>query len=149
MPADPQNIFSRVYATTNGLLTTRTYSPYGVLRDRWIHTHPGQRKTLVETARRINSKWRCRVDNPDVYRSVVGTRQVALEQSNMAPVLTCGRRNPSRSSLNVRRAAIASIFVRIMPLWLQHFREHYFWMPALILLPRLKLVQTVVCVTHK
>jgi hypothetical protein len=58
--------------------------PYGVLRDRYILTHTGQRLTLVEMARMINGKWRVRIDDLDVYRGVVDVSQVALEQGNIA-----------------------------------------------------------------
>ncbi|GFZ63019.1 hypothetical protein PSE10A_55300 [Pseudomonas amygdali pv. eriobotryae] len=82
---DPKGFFAQIQEKDGeSLLTTRTYAPYGVLRDRYIHTHTGQRLTLVETARMINGKWRVRIDDPDTYRGVVDASQVALEQGNTA-----------------------------------------------------------------
>lgn len=83
--SDPMEFFAQIQEKDSEyLLTTRTYAPYGVLRDRYILTHTGQRLTLVETARMINGKWRVRIDDPDTYRGVVDASQMALEQGNMA-----------------------------------------------------------------
>ncbi|TFZ34287.1 hypothetical protein EWW49_26035 [Pseudomonas syringae] len=93
---------------------TRTYAPYGVLRDRYIHTHVGQRLTLVETARMINGKWSVRIDDPDVYRGVLDASQVALEQENMAVYVDLWQKEHfSIFTLYVCRAATASIFGKI------------------------------------
>lgn len=64
-------------------LITRSYSPYGVLVDRYINTETGQRLTLVETGRRFGGEMRQRLDDPDVYRAIVDASTVALEQGNM------------------------------------------------------------------
>lgn len=82
---DPMEVFAQIQEKDGEyLLTTRTYAPYGLLRDRYILTHTGHRLTLVKTARMINGKWRVRIDDPDTYRGVVDASQVALEQGNMA-----------------------------------------------------------------
>jgi hypothetical protein len=81
---EPMSFFAQVH-DRNGeqILITRTLSPYGVLRDRYIYTETGQRLVLVESSRRFDDEMRQRLDDPDVYRAIVDASIVALEQGDM------------------------------------------------------------------
>ena len=64
------------------IMTVRSQN-YGVIRDRHIYTETGQKLTLVETGRQYEGVIHTRLDDPDIYRSLVDASMLALEAGDM------------------------------------------------------------------
>jgi len=81
----PMEFFAQIHdAEGDRPVITRTYAPYGVFRDRYIFTETGQKLTLVETGKMVDGVMVSRLDDPDVYRSIIDAALLALEEGNMA-----------------------------------------------------------------
>lgn len=80
----PMEFFAQIHeAEGDRPVITRTYAHYGVFRDRYIFTETGQRLTLVETAKQVNGQMMSRLDDPDLYRSIIDAGLIALEEGDM------------------------------------------------------------------
>jgi len=80
----PMEFFAQIHdAEGDRPVITRTYAHYGVFRDRYIYTETGQRLTLVETGKMVGGVMVSRLDDPDVYRSIIDAALIALEEGDM------------------------------------------------------------------
>ncbi|MFJ3487718.1 hypothetical protein ACIPL1_30475 [Pseudomonas sp. NPDC090202] len=81
---DPMSFFAQFEPEgSEKRIRTTTYQHYGVIRDRFIYTETGQKLALVETGRQIQGKEHTRLDDPDVYRSLLDASVIALEAGDM------------------------------------------------------------------
>lgn len=79
---DPYHCDFFAMVREDNTIMTRTYSKYGVLEERHIHTETGQKLTLVERSRMIDGVIYQRLDDPDRYRSLVDTAVIAMENGD-------------------------------------------------------------------
>lgn len=65
-------------------IITTTYQNYGRLCDRYVITNSGEKYALVETGRRMRGEdMSARLDDPDMYRAIIDSALIALEEGNM------------------------------------------------------------------
>lgn len=89
----PMEFFAQIHeAEGDRPVITRTYAHYGVFRDRYIFTETGQRLTLVETGKQVDGEMITRLDDPDLYRSIIDAGLIALEEGNMVLYVTLWER---------------------------------------------------------